>query len=831
MDKQSQTSQKGKLPKNEAKSRRKNKARRLQRKRQRQARAIATKNNNFIASIDLLNIDDTHFQEVDLADSILWLGDSKKDQRFRQQETNKNDTSNLAGLTQPSTTRQQDVSTNIARRNQQASQDRSSTKDGPSKQASKDQSSTKDGPSKPSESHQQEASKDQSPTKDGPSKPTGSQQQEASKDRSSTKHGPSKLSVSQQEASKDQSPTKHGLGKSTQKLKEYVNLQQSMMDKIQYPNMKWFTNEIMVTTPSLCASTTEIDIIEFREIMGPTFEIESICMTNDVTTSEFMITNKRKNEPVNEENVYFKSAVTTSHRINDQTIIADEIPSPRVVAWQKFLTESISKMKRRDFTHPLQSMCIIECTKSASRIKPTNIPDPATVHTLHVFERQPGVQKGERMIMVINYCGSFHFSFETAAIPSLLQSIIQFRNIGERTVLIQTKSNEVAFCSDRFDITYDLSVSPLFDDAMSAFEKRLELIIQEVVDGVSVYLHRHRSTKSKCDRGTSPLFTKGATSQEAQMQKHYRIFNGCTATRPGVNSCGNLVSESTELSLIKCYLMTSILNHHHAQRDKTPFSLSHLRDKSFADEVYYRSRRNSRILMYKEMLGSLYLQPPDEEFVTFVGLFCTAFRITCNDFSSYGSCIEIVADHLAEAHALRWAMDCGGHDDKLTCWHLPLTLAFSFKHYIKNIQSPWLRKTLEETSHPRPKLLVRNLEIIYPSSNDDLAPYQHCMYAAYSRDIFHNHAILTSLRSRLFESSKTCPIVRIAYFFLRETKGTSVDYYHIFENKLSLKEMSVANNKNTEIMQRATLSFGKCYKSPMTLTRMVRMSFGFSCIV
>ena len=65
-----------------------------------------------------------------------------------------------------------------------------------------------------------------------------------------------------------------------------------------------------------------------------------------------------------------------------------------------------------------------------------------------------------------------------------------------------------------------------------------EQIIEEVVNGISIYLHHQKSTKSKCDRGTSPLFTKGGTTQEAQMQKHYRIFNGCTATRPGVNSAG-----------------------------------------------------------------------------------------------------------------------------------------------------------------------------------------------------------------------------------------------------------------------------------------------------
>jgi hypothetical protein len=350
----------------------------------------------------------------------------------------------------------------------------------------------------------------------------------------------------------------------------------------------------MITPPSPVASTTEIDLIEFRETMGPTFEIASIRMTNDVTTSGLVIPNKRKHqEPVKEEHAVCKIALPPSHKITKQTAATDKIPTLQIVAWQNFLIESISKMKGRSYTHPLQSMCIVDCTNNASKIKLTKIPDPTNIHTLHVFERQPGVGEDERMIMVINYCDSFHFSFETAAIPTLLQSIVPFRNIGQETKLIQTKADEVAFCSNRLDITYNLSVNPLFGDKMYTFDRRLELIIQEVVDGVSNYLQRQRSTNSKCDRGTTPLFTKGATTQEAQMQKHYRIFNGCTATRPGVNSCGNLVNESTHLLLIKCYLMTSILNHHHAQRDKSPFSLSHLSDNMFADKVYKCSRRQT----------------------------------------------------------------------------------------------------------------------------------------------------------------------------------------------------------------------------------------------
>ena len=405
-----------------------------------------------------------------------------------------------------------------------------------------------------------------------------------------------------------------------------------------------------------------------------------------------------------------------------------------------------------------------------------------------------------------------------------MQSIAPFRNINQGPNLIQAKSDMIAFCSKRFDITYDLSSSPLFRDKMSTFEKRLEQIIEEVVNGISIYLHHQRSTKSKCDRGTSPLFTKGGTTQEAQMQKHYHIFNGCTATRPGVNSCGKVVTESTELLLIKCYLMTSIANQHHAKRYKNPFSLSHLSNKSFADKVYIASRRNCRILMYKEMLGTLYEQKPDKEFQNLIGLFCTSFNIKCHDTSSYATCINAVADHMAEAHAVRWSMDCGGHFDKLTCEHLPLTLAFSFRHYIKKIKCPWLRGILEETSHSRPILVVKDNEIIHPSSPEDLDPYQQCLYATYSRNCHHNYALVTSLRSRLFESEQTCPLVRMIYFFLRETKGTSVDYYHLFDNDLSLTEMFVPNNKmNTQKMENATLSCGRCYKSPTTFTRMVNM--------
>ena len=99
------------------------------------------------------------------------------------------------------------------------------------------------------------------------------------------------------------------------------------------------------------------------------------------------------------------------------------------------------------------------------------------------------------------------------------------------------------------------------------------------------------------------------------MQKHYRIFNGVIATSPGTNSCGDHISELTYVLQVKAFLMISILNFHHAQRDKQPFFLSNLKEQYSGDTVYYKARRQCRILLYKDMLGSSYDTPADEEFL------------------------------------------------------------------------------------------------------------------------------------------------------------------------------------------------------------------------
>ena len=300
--------------------------------------------------------------------------------------------------------------------------------------------------------------------------------------------------------------------------------------------------------------------------------------------------------------------------------------------------------------------------------------------------------------------------------------------------------------------------------------------------------------------------------------------------------------------------MTSILNHHHASRDKQPFSLINL--KFAEDPSYYCARRSCRILLYKEMLGSFFLRRTDEEFRDLVGLFCQAFDISIElpHSATYQDCIESIADHLPEAHALRWSSDCGGHYDKLTCNHFPLTLAYSFRHRLSNIKNKWLRDFLGETSHglkviadyttneitssrrPEDPHMYHDCvhaEITSPRRPEDLHVYHDCMYAAYSRICLHNHAVLCSLRSRLLGSSDFCLIARLVYFILKETQATLVDYYHVYENEKSLMEMCSTTNHNDQVtttMKRATLSSGKCYKSPQTLTRMVCKHIMFAFI-
>jgi len=302
--------------------------------------------------------------------------------------------------------------------------------------------------------------------------------------------------------------------------------------------------------------------------------------------------------------------------------------------------------------------------------------------------------------------------------------------------------------------------------------------------------------------------------------------------------------------------MTSILNHHHASRDKKPFSLINLKLIPFTeDPSYYRARRSCRILLYKEMLGSFFLRIADEEFRDVVGLFCQAFDISIDPprAATYQDCIESIADHLPEAHALRWSSDCGGHYDKLTCDHFPLTLAYSFKHRLSNIKNKWLRDFLGDTGHglkviadytmkeitssrcpgePRVFHDRMHAEITSPRRPEDLHVYHDCMYAAYSRICLHNHAVLCSLRSRLLGSSDFCIIARLVYFILKETQASFVDYYHVYENEKSLMEMCTTNHNDqvTSQMKKATLSSGKCYKSPQTLTRMVCTPIMFAFI-
>ena len=104
------------------------------------------------------------------------------------------------------------------------------------------------------------------------------------------------------------------------------------------------------------------------------------------------------------------------------------------------------------------------------------------------------------------------------------------------------------------------------------------------------------------------------------------------------------MSENTNIFLIKAFLITSIVNHHHATRDENPFALSNLNTELFAqDPEYYRARHRSRILLYKEMHESLYRNQADFEFLHLVGLFCQTFDTleTAAPSSTYANCIEV----------------------------------------------------------------------------------------------------------------------------------------------------------------------------------------------
>jgi len=77
---------------------------------------------------------------------------------------------------------------------------------------------------------------------------------------------------------------------------------------------------------------------------------------------------------------------------------------------------------------------------------------------------------------------------------------------------------------------------------------------------------------------------------------------------------------------------------------------------------------------------------------------------------------------------------------------------------------------------------------------------------------------------------KFCPIARLVYFFLDETKEALLDYYHIFESEKSLTELFETMKTNTSKIERATLSLRPCYKTPQTLTRMVSISLNVMII-
>ena len=97
--------------------------------------------------------------------------------------------------------------------------------------------------------------------------------------------------------------------------------------------------------------------------------------------------------------------------------------------------------------------------------------------------------------MVVNYC-FVYFSMKTSAIPDFVLRLSSVATKGF-VKLIQARANETRFCSERFDITYDMTANPFRNDRLFSFEKRLETIVEEIVDGISEYLHNHRRTSPK----------------------------------------------------------------------------------------------------------------------------------------------------------------------------------------------------------------------------------------------------------------------------------------------------------------------------------------------
>ena len=120
-------------------------------------------------------------------------------------------------------------------------------------------------------------------------------------------------------------------------------------------------------------------------------------------------------------------------------------------------------------------MCILDCTATPDTLSQT-IPDtlnPNDIHTIHAFERQPDIHFHEqRMIMVIDYYKVYHFSVATQDVDRIFESVLPFRNNSDLK-LVKTRSHATSFCSERLDITYNLTVNPLCGDSSLAFEKRL----------------------------------------------------------------------------------------------------------------------------------------------------------------------------------------------------------------------------------------------------------------------------------------------------------------------------------------------------------------------
>ena len=176
---------------------------------------------------------------------------------------------------------------------------------------------------------------------------------------------------------------------------------------------------------------------------------------------------------------YISNAQKCARCANTQIPCADSSGND-TFNWKLFLTETIALMKRREYTHPLQSMCILDSISTSDPIPECpETPDPSKIHTIHTFERQCGHHfHQQRMIMVVNYCFVYHFSMKTSAIPDFVLRLSSVANKGF-VKLIQARANETRFCSERFDITYDMTANPFRNDSFFSFEKRLKPLLKK----------------------------------------------------------------------------------------------------------------------------------------------------------------------------------------------------------------------------------------------------------------------------------------------------------------------------------------------------------------